>query len=146
MASSAGFGLVWTIHATGHHGALARSIQMPLFLLVGLGLPTTLIVGVLRMTTVVTPTECLVWFGWVPTLRHTVALDQIRRVEVVTYRPLLDCQGWGVRTGLDGERVLNARGNRGVRLFMGDGTRLLIGSQRPEDLARVLEQARLAAA
>ena len=35
--------------------------------------------------------------------------------------------------------MLNARGNRGLRIDLADGTRLLIGSQRPETLALALE-------
>ncbi len=43
--------------------------------------------------------------------------------------------------GRDGERALIARGNRGVRLELIDGSKLLIGSQRPEALAMALERA-----
>lgn len=111
------------------------------FLLVGFALPSVLVLGVLRMTTEITPLSCRVWFGWIPTYRQTVPLSSITTVEVVTYRPLADCGGWGIRRGRDGERVLNARGNRGVRLTLSDGARLLIGSQRPEELARAIEQA-----
>jgi hypothetical protein len=60
---------------------------------------------------------------------------------VVNYRPLADYWGWGIRKGRDGERVLNARGNRGVWIDLADGSRLLVGSQRPEDLASALERA-----
>jgi hypothetical protein len=117
------------------------SLEAPVTLLVGLGLPSILVLGVLRMTTEVTPTDCRVWFGWVPTYRHAVALSAVRRVEVVSYRPLRDCGGWGIRRGSGGERVLSARGDRGVRLHLADGSRLLIGSQRPEELAHALEAA-----
>ena len=108
---------------------------------VGFGLPLLLVVGVLRMTTEVTPTDVRVWFGWVPTYRRVVPIAAIRRVEVVSYRPIPDYGGWGIRPGRDGERVLNARGNRGVRLDLTDGSRLLIGSQRPEELALAIEGA-----
>jgi hypothetical protein len=117
------------------------SIQAPVTLLVGLGLPSVLVLGVLRMTTEVTPTDCRVWFGWLPTYRQSVPLSALQRVEVVNYRPLRDCGGWGIRRGRGGERVLSARGDRGVRLHLADGSRLLIGSQRPEELAQALEQA-----
>jgi hypothetical protein len=99
------------------------------------------VIGVLRMTTEVTPTDLRVWFGWVPTYRRFVAIGTIQRIEVVSYRPLIDYGGWGIRSGRDGERVLNARGNRGVRLELTDGSRLLIGSQRPEVLALAIERA-----
>ncbi len=118
------------------------STEVPLTLAVGLVLPSVLIMGVLRMTTEVTPIELCVWFGWFPTYRKTVPVDAIRSLEVVRYRPIVECGGWGIRNGPEGERVLNARGDQGVRILLDDGTRLLIGSQRPEDLARALEQAR----
>ncbi len=110
-------------------------------ILAGLTLPSALTVGVLRMTTEVTAGRVEVWFGWVPTYRRCLDGGSIRRVDVVTYRPLADCGGWGIRTGRDGERVLNARGDRGVRLHMIDGSRLLIGSQTPELLAASIERA-----
>ncbi len=100
-----------------------------------------LTIGVLRMTTIVTPADVRVWFGYLPTYRRTISMLNIARVEVVTYRPITDCGGWGVRVGVDGERVLNARGNRGVRLHLIDGSKILIGSQRPEELALAVEGA-----
>jgi hypothetical protein len=122
--------------------ALGRwGVEIPLVLLIGLSVPTVLVLGVLRMTTEVTPTDVRVWFGWIPTYRRYVALGSIDRIEVVHYRPIADYGFWGVRSGRDGEHALCARGNRGVRLFLNDGTRLLIGSQRPEALAIAVEKA-----
>lgn len=138
-----GFALVW-LSQKGDGPAAAGPLGSPsLALLAGFGLclPPLVVVALLRMTTEVTPTDLRVWFGWVPTYRRFVALDLIQRVEVVSYRPLLDYGGWGIRVGRDGERVLNARGNRGVRLELSDGARLLIGSQRPETLAAAIEGA-----
>ena len=40
-------------------------------------------VGMLRMITEVTPTDLRVWFGWIPIYRRTVAVTDIRRIEVV---------------------------------------------------------------
>jgi len=107
----------------------------------GVVLPVLLVVGVLRMTTIVTPTEVHVWFGFVPTYRRAFAIGSIARVEVVQYRPILDYGGWGIRITRDGERVLNARGDRGVRLHLADGSKILIGSQRAEELALAVEGA-----
>ena len=42
----------------------------------------------LYMTTEVTPTDVRVWFGWVPTYRRIVLIGAVRRVEVVTFRPV----------------------------------------------------------
>lgn len=102
---------------------------------------TFFLFSLLRMTTEVSPTDVHVWFGWVPVYRKRLAALSIQRVEVVTYRPIHDHWGWGIRIARDGERVLSAKGNRGVRLELLDGTRLLIGSQQPEALARAVERA-----
>lgn len=127
-------------------GAILWSVETPLVLGLGMTLPPILVLGVLRMTTEVAPTEVRVWFGLVPTYSHLVPLDAIRQVEVVRYRPIRDCGGWGIRRSRSGDRVLNARGDRGVRLTLEDGSLLLIGSQRPEELAEVLDRAIRAAA
>lgn len=109
-------------------------------IIVGFVLPAVLLVGVLRMTTVVDPCQIEVCFGWIPTYRRSLNIGAIQRVEVVTYRPISHCRGWGIRSARDGERVLNARGNRGVRVHTTDGGRFLIGSQRPEELAATIER------
>jgi hypothetical protein len=142
MAALAWVAPAWG-HAGGPHPALAHGwgLEIPIGLAIGLTLPSVLVVGVLRMTTEVTPGDIRIWFGWIPTYRHAVSLANVERVEVVRYRPIADYGFWGIRTGRDGERVLSARGNRGVRLYLSDGSRLLIGSQRPEALAIALEKA-----
>jgi hypothetical protein len=117
------------------------ALGVSLFALGGICLPVLVVVGLLRMTTEVDLSHIRVWFGWIPTYRRVVAITSVRRIEVVTYRPLADYGGWGIRQGRDGERVLNARGNRGVRLELTDGSRLLIGSQNPETLALAIERA-----
>ena len=104
--------------------------------------PPALVVGALRMLTLVTPIELRISFGFVPTYRRVVAVDAIASIEVVQYHPIRTYAGWGVRFGRDGERIYNARGDRGVRITLRDGTRLLVGSQRPEQFALAIEAAR----
>lgn len=113
----------------------------PMSLIVGLTMPPALVLGLLRMTTEVTPIDCRVWYGFVPTYRRSIPLDVVARVEVVAYRPVRDHGFWGVRTTRDGERVMTARGSRAVRLHLTDGSRILIGSQKPEELAASLDRA-----
>lgn len=96
---------------------------------------------VLRMTTEVTPTDVCVWFGWVPIYRRIIPVVDIRRVEPASFRPIADYGFWGVRSGRDGERAMIARGGRGVRLELADGSLLVIGSQRTEELALAIQAA-----
>jgi hypothetical protein len=63
---------------------------------------------------------------------------QIAAITVETYSPLLDYGGWGLRYGRGG-KAYTVRGRRGVRLALCDGKPLLIGSQRPEELAEALK-------
>jgi hypothetical protein len=117
------------------------SFEVAAGLLIGVALLVFLIIFLLQMTTEVMPTELRVWFGWAPGSARVVAISAIRRVEVVTYRPIADYGFWGVRAGRDGEKAYIARGNRGVRIELNDGSRYLVGSQRPEALAMALDSA-----
>jgi hypothetical protein len=64
-------------------------------------------------------------------------LGEIKSAEARDYSPLREFGGWGVRTG-PGGKAYNAYGNRGVQLVMVDGRRILVGSQRAEELAALL--------
>jgi len=57
----------------------------------------------------------------------------IKSMEAVTYRPLLDYGGWGIRYGRKG-RAWNARGNRGIMLNFVKDKPLLVGSQDPDKI------------
>jgi hypothetical protein len=79
-----------------------------------------------------------IWFA------KRIPFNEIRSVEAVTYRPLRDYGGWGIRLGREGW-AYNVSGNRGVRFHYKDGKKFLIGSQRPEELEQAI-QARMSAA
>jgi hypothetical protein len=117
------------------------SAEVALGLVIGVAFLMFVVVFLLHMTTEVSPVGLHVSFGWAPTYPRIVAIHTIRTVEVVTYRPVADYGFWGIRSGRDGERAFIARGTRGVRLELIDGSRVLIGSQRPEALATVLDHA-----
>ena len=76
-------------------------------------------------------------------VRREIPLADITHFEARTYRPIREYGGWGVRRGAGG-MAYNVSGNRGVELRLADGKPLLIGSQRPEELALAL-QTRMAA-
>ena len=54
-----------------------------------------------------------------------------------TYRPILEYGGWGIRFGKKG-KAYNVKGNKGVQLILKNQKRLLIGSQKPDELARAI--------
>jgi len=59
---------------------------------------------------------------------------------VLTYSPISDYGGWGIRYGSIG-KAYNVSGNRGVQLELLNGERILIGSQKPEELAAAIDLA-----
>lgn len=68
--------------------------------------------------------------------RH-VPLTQVVAARVVTYRPLRDYGGWGLKRGAGGW-AFTVWGRRGVRLDLQDGSHVLIGSRDPEALLQRL--------
>ncbi len=137
---AAGVCLLWWAYRAEPAALLARAwdLEFALGAGAGLGLPLLLTVFALHMTTEATSDVLMVWYGWLPIYRRSVVIVDLKSCQVVEYRPIADHHGWGVRSGRDGERVLTARGDRGVLLVFADGGKLLVGSQRPEELAEVL--------
>ena len=72
---------------------------------------------------------------------QTFPLEHIESVEATTYRPILDYGGWGIRYGRKG-KAYNIAGKEGVKIHFQSGQPLLIGSQKPNELAQALEKAR----
>ena len=54
------------------------------------------------------------------------------------YKPLREYGGWGIRCSLRKGKAYNVSGNKGVQLVFKSGKRLLIGSQRAEELEEAI--------
>jgi len=66
-------------------------------------------------------------------LRTSIPYSDVRLIESVTYKPLREFGGWGLRGGGE-KRAWTARGNRAVLIRTRDGRRIYIGSDEPEKL------------
>lgn len=63
----------------------------------------------------------------------------LHKVYIRKYSPLAEYGGWGVRFGLFGKgRALNVSGNNGLQLEFTNGRKLLIGTNKPGELAEAL--------
>ena len=91
-----------------------------------------------KMTTVVDAAG--VHVRYFPYLCKTFPLADLAGWEVKTYSAM-EYGGWGVR-GFPGRYgwAYIVRGNRGVELEFANGNRLMLGSQRAEELARAIEE------
>lgn len=76
--------------------------------------------------------------SFLPLWKKTIPLGHIVRWEARTYRPILEYGGWGIRYTLGRGWAYNVSGNQGVQLELANGQRILIGSQRAEELAAVI--------
>jgi hypothetical protein len=114
---------------------VALAIIGPLGILFGLGL--ALLFYSAKLITEVR--EDGLYMRFFPFTHHKIAFEDIRNCEARTYSPIKEFGGWGIRYGR-GTKAYNVSGNRGVQLELSDGKRFLIGSQRPEELARAIEE------
>jgi hypothetical protein len=70
--------------------------------------------------------------------RH-IEWTELNCAEAVTYRPLAEYGGWGIRYGRNG-MAYNVSGSEGVRLVKTSRKQLLLGSQRAGELARAIHK------
>ena len=73
--------------------------------------------------------------------QRRVPLAQIRSATAVRFDPVAEYGGYGIRSGPRGLAYI-AAGDRGVQIELQDGRKLLVGSQRAEELARKIAQVR----
>ncbi|MFP4470517.1 MAG: hypothetical protein ACLFPE_07525 [Bacteroidales bacterium] len=65
--------------------------------------------------------------------------ESVDMVHVRKYKPIAEYGGWGFRKGRSG-KALNTKGNWGLQIVFKDGKKLLLGTQKPEELERVLDK------
>lgn len=96
-----------------------------------------LLMWFIRLTVRVVDDELDITFR--PFAHRRVPLAEIETCNALTYRPLLDAGGWGMHYSFTGYGwAYNVYGRRGVALRLKNGKRLLVGSQRADELAAAL--------
>lgn len=77
--------------------------------------------------------EMVIGLGMAGLISKRVRYDDILSTRSVTYSPILDFGGWGVRRR-GKKRAWTARGNEAVVLELADGVELYVGSEHPQRL------------
>lgn len=68
--------------------------------------------------------------------------NTIKSAFVRTYKPLAEYGGWGMRIDLFGKgEALNVYGDQGIQLVFTNGSKLLIGTQKPDEASAILQKA-----
>jgi len=92
-----------------------------------------------RLIVVVDDNHVLI--SYVPYIRREIPYAVIREARPLTYQPVADFAGWGIRMWFDRRRVAySVSGNQGVELIMSDDRTVLIGSQEPQALADAINE------
>ena len=93
------------------------------------------VVFVLAAKLVTTVSDDGMSIRWIPLQLHPVKIDLDNAVSVtaMTYNALRDFGGWGIRYGLHG-MIYNMQGNKAICITYQQGKKLMIGTQRPDEL------------
>jgi len=119
---------------------------MPLWVFVlclslGFGLPLAIYSLMGQLRTRVRPDGLDLRWGFMEIIRKKIPIEEIEAVEAVTYSPLGEFGGWGIRVGGMKKQAWTVRGNRAVLLRLKGGTRFYLGSDRPERILQWVSSA-----
>ena len=73
-----------------------------------------------------------------PLRGKVIRYQSIKSCEARTYKPLSEYGGWGIKYGRSGW-AYNIIGDRGVQLVLDNNKRILIGSQRADELKQAIK-------
>jgi hypothetical protein len=63
----------------------------------------------------------------------------IQTIYIRKYNALVEYRGWGIKTGVMGKGYIIS-GDTGLQIILKDGTQVLIGTHRPEEMEAVLQE------
>ncbi len=72
-----------------------------------------------------------------------IPYSEIKTIQVRKYDPLGEYGGWGLRYGWTNSkknRAYNIKGDIGLQLELNDGMRILIGTQKPDELRNLIAE------
>ncbi len=67
------------------------------------------------------------------------SFEDFSQYYVRQYRPILEYGGWGIRCSFRNGRAFNVSGNKGLQIVFKNGKKLLIGSQKPQELVAAID-------
>jgi len=118
------------------------SVMTFFFLCFGIGMP--LFFFVMRLEIRAVPGELQFRYFPLHLRQRRVPWDEIAHVEAISYRPLRDYWGWGIRWGRYGQ-AYTVTGDLALLVTLSSGRTFLLGSQRPEELEAALRSGGLIA-
>lgn len=112
-----------------------------LLLTAGVLLLATLLILISRLDTTIKPDGIYVRFFPFHLKERHYTWNDLTKSYVRQYSPLREYGGWGLRLGLFGKgRAFNVSGNKGLQLEWTNNKKLLIGTNKPTELAEALKK------
>jgi hypothetical protein len=72
-----------------------------------------------------------------------IVWSEIEEYYIREYSPLKEYGGWGVRYNFTGKNIAyNISGKTGLQLVLNNGKKILIGTQKPQEMELVLDKLR----
>lgn len=121
----------------GWKAYLERGDILPGLIAVGVTGLVAILLALLELRTTITDDgiEAKFWpFG-----SKRIFRAEIEHAEVRSYSPVKEFGGWGYRMGAGGI-AFNVQGNRGLQLKLKNGSKVLIGTQKPEELSAFMKE------
>lgn len=72
-----------------------------------------------------------------PLMRKTIAWNEVKHAEVLNYGFV---GGWGIRLWTKYGTVYNVKGKEGLQLVLKNGKKYLIGTQKPEEIRKIINK------
>jgi len=114
--------------------------------LISIGIALVVMIGVLIFHAImrlkVTIDTSAIYYQFPPFVRTERKLDKsdIQAINVRKYQPIWEFGGHGYRFRILSGRAMSVAGKDGLQLILSNGKRLLIGTQKPEELERTILQ------
>ena len=95
-----------------------------------------ILMGVLRLNTTIGEEGVEIYFFPFSFYKKRLIWEDIKSITIGEYNPIREYGGWGGRWGLKGW-AFSARGSRGAKFHMNDGSMVLVGTQKPEEMEQL---------
>ncbi|MFZ4399012.1 MAG: hypothetical protein ACOYO1_03170 [Bacteroidales bacterium] len=72
---------------------------------------------------------------------YTIIWEDIETIHIRKYKPIIEYGGWGIRTiSFTKNIAYNISGNIGLQIELKKGKKILIGTQNPEELEKIISK------
>jgi len=119
---------------------LGKFYEIQNYLSIGILLFIMLLLGFTKLETKITDKGIYYRYYPIQSEFREILWEEIAEAYTREYRPLIDFGGWGYRIGLFGKgKAISTSGNQGIQLYMKDHRKILLGTQKPEIVQKILE-------